>query len=194
MKKVGLTGGIGSGKSTVARIFGVMGIPVYSSDDRAKAMYFEPDVRQKIVALLGSEAYISDTEIDRKYIASKIFSNTEWLQQINGILHPAVGHDFEKWLTHQKNVPFVLKESALLFETGIYKTLDANILVVSPEKLRAHRIALRDHLSEEEVLKRFKNQLNDDQKIPYADFIITNDEEQSLIEQVLEVKRKIAGE
>jgi dephospho-CoA kinase len=193
MKKIGLTGGIGSGKSTVARIFGVVGIPVYSSDDRAKAMYFEPDVKQKIIALLGPEAYISDQEIDRKYIASKIFSDTGLLQQINGILHPAVGRDFDKWFAQQKNVPFVLKESALLFETGIYKTLDANILVVSPEKLRAHRIALRDKLSEEEVLKRFKSQLNDDQKIPYADFIITNDEETSLIEQVLEIKRKIAG-
>ncbi|MCD6068810.1 MAG: putative dephospho-CoA kinase [Bacteroidetes bacterium] len=192
IKTIGLTGGIGSGKSTVARVFEVTGIPVYSSDDRAKAMYFEPDVRAKVLALLGPEAYLSEREINKAYIASRIFSDKNILDGINGIIHPAVGRDFEKWYAIQKNVPFVLKESALLFETGIYKNMDANILVVSPEHLRARRIALRDKLSEEEVLKRFKNQLNDDQKIPYADYIITNDEEQSLIEQVLDVKKKIA--
>lgn len=191
MKTIGLTGGIGSGKSTVARIFEVTGIPVYYSDDRAKAMYYLPEVKQKVIELLGAEAYQSPTEINKKYISSKIFSNTELLQKINGIIHPAVAKDFEAWRNKHKDAPFVLKEAAILFETGIYKDLDANILVISPEALRAKRIAKRDNLNEEEVMKRFKAQMQDEQKIPLANYIISNDEEHSLIEQVLEVKGKI---
>lgn len=193
IKTIGITGGIGSGKSTVAKVFAVMGIPVYSSDDRAKAMYYEPEVKEKVVHLLGTEVYSNETTINKSHIASRIFSDKTILEQINAIIHPAVGRDFEKWILLQKNVPFVLKESAILFETGIYKTLDANILVVSPEKLRVKRITKRDHLSEEEVLKRFRSQLSDEQKIPLADFVIHNDEEHSIIQQVLEVKRKIEG-
>lgn len=191
MKTIGLTGGIGSGKSTVARIFEVMGVPVYYSDDRAKEMYYVPEVKEKVIALLGKEAYLNEHQIDKKFIANKIFSNTTILQEINGIIHPAVKKDFAEWATKKTHHPFVLKESALLFETGIYKTLDASILVVSPELLRAKRIAKRDNLTETEVISRFRSQMNDEQKIPLASYIIHNDEEHSLIEQVLEVKQKV---
>lgn len=191
MKTVGLTGGIGSGKSTVARIFETMGVPVYYSDDRAKEMYFVPDVKEKVIALLGKEIYLSETQIDKKLISSKIFSNTDLLHGINNIIHPAVKRDFSDWADTKKSHAFVLKESALLFETGIYKTLDANILVVSPETLRAKRIAKRDGLTEKEVLLRFKSQMNDEQKLPLAAYIIHNDEVHSLIEQVLKIKESI---
>ncbi|HEY1039349.1 MAG TPA: dephospho-CoA kinase [Bacteroidia bacterium] len=191
MKTVGLTGGIGSGKSTVARIFETMSVPVYYSDDRAKEMYFVPDVKEKVIALLGKEVYLSETQIDKKLISAKIFSNTDLLHGINNIIHPAVKRDFSEWAAAKKDYAFVLKESALLFETGIYKTLDANILVVSPEYLRAKRIAKRDGLTEEEVLLRFKSQMNDEQKLPLATYIIHNDEEQSLIEQAIKIKASI---
>lgn len=192
MKTIGLTGGIGSGKTTVARIFETTGISVYYSDDRAKEMYFIAEVKEKVIQLLGSGTYLNDHEINKKFIADKIFSNTDLLQQINGIIHPAVKKDFDEWAAKKKDHAFVLKESALLFETGIYKNMDACILVVSPEALRAKRIAKRDHLTEKEVLARFKSQMRDEQKIPLATYIIHNDEEQSLIEQVLEVKKKIS--
>jgi len=191
MKTIGLTGGIGSGKSTVARIFEVMGVPVYYSDDRAKEMYYVPEVKEKVIALLGKEAYLNDHQIDKKFIADKIFSNTTLLHEINGIIHPAVKKDFTEWAKTKQEHAFVLKESALLFETGIYKTLDASILVVSPEQLRAKRIAKRDNLTEAEVMARFKSQMNDEQKIPLATYIIHNDEEHSLIEQVLKIKKEI---
>ncbi|MDP2386645.1 MAG: dephospho-CoA kinase [Bacteroidota bacterium] len=191
MKTIGLTGGIGSGKSTVARIFEVMGVPVYYSDDRAKEMYYVPEIKEKVIALLGKEAYLSDHQIDKKFIANKIFSNTDLLQQINNIIHPAVKKDFAEWATTKQGHIFVLKESALLFETGIYKTLDASILVVSPEQLRAKRIAKRDNLTEAEVITRFKSQMNDEQKIPLATYIIHNDEECSLIEQTLKIKEAL---
>ena len=168
-----------------------MGVPVYYSDDRAKEMYYVPEVKEKVIALLGKEAYFSDHQIDKKFIANKIFSNTDLLQQINNIIHPAVKKDFAEWATTKQGHIFVLKESALLFETGIYKTLDASILVVSPEQLRAKRIAKRDNLTEAEVISRFKSQMNDEQKIPLATYIIHNDEEHSLIEQVLKVRKEI---
>lgn len=191
MKKIGLTGGIGSGKSTIAKIFNVMGVPVYYSDDRARQMYFKPEVKKQVKTLLGEEAYINEKEINRAYISSKIFSDTQLLAKINDIIHPAVGKDFEQWLAAHENAPFVLKESAILFETGIYKSLDATILVVSPEKMRAERIAKRDGLSEEEVIKRFKSQLNDENKIPLADYVVFNDEVSSLIEQAVEIKNTL---
>ncbi len=197
-KTIGLTGGIGSGKSTVARIFEVMGVPVYYSDDRAKEMYYIPEVKEKVIALLGKEAYLNDHQIDKKFIANKIFSDTSILQEINGIIHPAVKKDFSEWaktipIAIGKEHAFVLKESALLFETGIYKTLDASILVVSPELLRAKRIAKRDNLTEAEVIARFKSQMSDEQKITLTSYIIHNDEEHSLIEQVLELKLKLTS-
>ena len=163
MKTIGLTGGIGSGKSTVARIFEVMGVPVYYSDDRAKEMYYAPEVKEKVIALIGKEAYLSDHQINKKFIADKIFSNTTLLHEVNNIIHPAVKKDFAEWAAKKQEYVFVLKESALLFETGIYKTLDASILVVSPEQLRAKRIAKRDNLTEVEVIARFKTQMSDEQ-------------------------------
>lgn len=190
MKVIGLTGGIGSGKTTVAKIFEVLGVPVYYSDERARDLYFVPEIKAAVVDLVGPEAYFSPTALNRPYIASKVFSDEALLARLNDIIHPAVGKDFDEWLEKQ-NHSFVLKESAILFETGIYKKLDGTILVVSPEALRMERIAKRDKLSDEEVKKRFKAQLSDEQKIPFAQWIINNDEEHSLIEQSLQVQSKI---
>lgn len=190
MKVIGLTGGIGSGKTTVARIFETMGVPVYYSDDRAKELYFDVEVKKKVIALLGNEAYINNTTINKKYISSKIFSNTSLLKEVNAIIHPVVAKDFEQWKKKQVT-KFVLKESAILFETGIYKNLDGTILVVSPEQLRVERICKRDGLTKEEVEKRFKSQLNDDEKIKMATWLIHNDEHQSLIQQCLNCQQKI---
>lgn len=190
MKVIGLTGGIGSGKTTVAKIFETMGVPVYYSDDSAKKIYFNGDIKSKVIALLGKEAYINDTQINKNYISSKLFSNTALLKEINAIIHPAVATDFDQWKQKQKT-SFVLKESAILFETGIYKNVDKTILVVAPEQLRIERICKRDGLSKEEVQRRFKNQWNDTEKTKLATWLIHNDEVQSLIGQCLILKEKI---
>lgn len=183
--QVGLSGGIGSGKSTVARIFSMLGVPVYESDYEAKKLYFLPEVRTQIEDLLGSKAYLSPTQIDRKWIAGKLFGNAELREKINAILHPAVGRHYADWLESQ-NHPYVLKVAALLFEADIYKTLDQTILVTSPIELRIGRIRQRDpQRSEEEIRKIIQSQMSDEDKIALANGIILNDERHSLIEQVV---------
>jgi dephospho-CoA kinase len=191
MKIFGLTGGIGSGKSTIAKIFEVMSVPVYYSDDRAKALYYLPDVKQKVVQLLGKNAYFLNGQLNKKYISEAIFSNIELLHKINEIIHPAVDVDFNQWKKNQKS-SFVLKEAAILFETGIYKKLDATILVVCPEKLRIERVCKRDGISAEEVKKRIDKQFSDNKKSELANWVIKNDDENSLIKQCVELRKKLA--
>lgn len=188
---IGLTGGIGTGKSTVARLFEVIGLPVYYSDNRAKEMYFDPLVKEKVIELLGTEAYTSDRKINREYISKCIFSNASLLSKINSIIHPAVEQDFKNFIEHNCNRKLIIKESALLFETGLYKKVDKIILVMSPLELRLKRVILRDKSSEETVLKRINNQMPDEEKAPISDFVIKNDEQNALITQVLAVYEKL---
>lgn len=191
MKVVGITGGIGTGKSTVAKLFEVMGVPVYNSDHRAKAMYFLPEVKAKVVELLGPEAYKSDTEVNREVISKKIFSNSTLLSKINAIIHPAVENDFNQFLETNKQHKFVIKETALLFETGLYKKVDKIVLVMAPMKVRLERIKQRDHTTEEEIYKRIKHQMPDEEKQPISDFVIDNNDTDGLIPQVIAVYNKL---
>lgn len=194
MKLIGLTGGIGSGKSTVAGLFRTLGIPVYESDGRAKyLMNTDPGVRQHIIDLLGTDAYNSSNELNRPWIASRVFSDPVLLRQLNEIVHPAVFEDLIHWVGEdtQRKAPYLLQESALLFEEDLAKRLTAVILVVSPEEIRIDRVMKRDTISREEVLRRIGNQWPDDRKIPLSDFIIYNDGERSLIEQVMDINRMI---
>lgn len=173
MKIIGLTGGIGSGKTTVANFFKECGIPVYNADLEAKKIVYHPDIKQQIIDLLGNHAFIEDT-YNTAYVAEQVFKNASLLQKLNAIIHPAVAQDFEKWVQQQK-APYVLKEAAILFESGGYKQCDHIILVIASQKIRTQRVIERDQISEQEVYLRMKSQWDDEQKKQGADYIIYND-------------------
>lgn len=188
---VGLTGGIGTGKSTVGKLFQVLGVPVYNSDDRAKEMYFLPEVKEKVIALLGNEAYQADGSLNRAYVSQKIFSDSSLLSKINGIIHPAVEKDFAAFKEEHKSHRYIIKETALLFETGLYKKVDKIILVMAPLEERLKRVMQRDKSSREDVLKRISHQMPDEEKQPISDFVIDNNETEGLIPQVLAIHQKL---
>lgn len=187
-KLIGLTGGIGSGKTTVAKIFSILGIPIYYADDRAKwLMINNIDLISKIKSNFGHESYFNDGSLNRVYLAEKVFTNLEQTQLINSLVHPAVRTDFEKWVNNQ-NSPYVIKEAALLYETGSYKQLDKTINVSSPLKIRMARILIRDtHRTESQLNEIIDKQLPDEEKNKLADFVIKNAENKLLIPQVLEI-------
>jgi dephospho-CoA kinase len=167
--QVGLTGGIGSGKSTVARLFQLLDVPVYESDETAKQLYFEPEIRKEVISLLGEPAYLSKSELNSQWIAKEIYSNPLVRVSLNEIIHPAVGRHYQNWLVQQKH-PYILKVAALIFEADIYKNMDLNILVVTPEKLKIERILKRDpQRSLEQIEKIIQSQMSDSEKIKMAD-------------------------
>lgn len=189
---VGITGGIGSGKSTVAKIFTILGIPVYYADDRAKwLMGHDPKLKGAIIANFGEESYLSDGSLNRVFLANQVFNDAEKTTLINSLVHPAVREDFEHWVS-QQNSPYILKEAALLFETGSYKELDLVINVSSPLVIRMTRILLRDpHRTEAQIHAIIDKQLPDDHKNDLAHFIIKNADNKLLIPQVLKIHEKI---
>lgn len=187
MKRVGITGGIGSGKSLVCQIFEILGIPVYYADDRAKQLYFKQEIKEKIQSLLGSKAYINNQQIDRKWIAQEVFSSQDKLQALNGILHPAVAEDYRNWEEDQDHAAYILKEAAIMIESGSHQSLDHLILVTAPEGMRIQRVMARDQVTEQEVRSRMEKQMTDKEKLPYSDFVIRNDGSKSLIKQILEI-------
>lgn len=189
---VGITGGIGSGKSTVARIFSILGIPIYYADDRAKwLMANDPDLKKQIQVNFGNESYSEEGVLNRAFLASKVFSDEEKVKTINGLVHPAVRADFETWAYAQKS-PYVLKEAALLFETGSYKDLDKVINVSSPIRIRISRVLMRDpHRNEKQVNDIIDKQLPDEEKNKLADFVIKNTDNKMLIPQVLEIHKQL---
>lgn len=175
MMVIGLTGGIGSGKTTVAGFFKERGIPVYIADDAGKRlMSTSVEIRNSIIELFGAEAYKGDTP-DRKLIASKVFNDKKQLSKLNQIIHPAVEKDFKEWLSDQSS-EYVIYEAAILFEAGGYKKCDYSILVTAPKKLRIQRLQKRDDSSVEEIQERMNNQWSDEKKSKMADFLINNEE------------------
>ena len=193
MLKVGITGGIGSGKTTVCKLFEKLDIPVYYADDRAKKLLAEDQkVINQVKKLLGESIY-KNGQPDRKKIAEIVFNDNEKLNQLNKIIHPAVAIDQEKWQQDQEknNVPYTLKEAALLFETGSYKQLDKIIVVDAPEALRIERVIKRDKVSEKEVKARMNKQWDAALKVQKADFVIDNSEKAELIPQVRAIQQKL---
>lgn len=191
MKILGLTGGIGSGKTTVARIFQVLGAPVYNSDDRARELYFVPEVRKEIEALLGKKAYRPAGQLDKEYIRREIFSDAALLKKVNAIIHPAVGSDFARFKKEHVDAPYVVKESALLFEAGITQAVDKIALVIADAETRKQRLLKRDKTSEAEIDKIIARQLADTEKMGRVDWIVENDGEKLLIPQVLKIHQAL---
>lgn len=183
---VGITGGIGSGKTIISKLFEILGCKIYYSDEVAKSIYFKDSVKQKVIKLLGTNAYLSDTEINKTFISEKVFNDKTILEQLNLIIHPEVKLDFELFCRkNSKNI--ILKEAAILFETGLNKDVDATILVCAPTDIRVKRIEKRSNLSKDEIIKRMSNQWSDDDKIKLATHIIYNDEKNAVIPQVLSI-------
>ncbi len=173
MKIIGLTGGIGSGKSTVAKMFNALGVPVYIADKEAKELMNTDDrVKNQVIRLLGKDAYING-ELNRPYIADIVFKHKSKLEDLNAIVHPAVANHFNNWKNKQTS-DYVIKEAAILYENEGYKLCDYTILVLAPLEIRIQRVLERDQLTREQVLSRANNQWDDSKKIPLADFIIHN--------------------
>ncbi len=185
MLKVGITGGIGTGKSTVARIFSALGVPVYEADQRAKSIIEDDsEVVKKIKGLLGNDAYFSNGKYNKTFVASKVFENQELLKQLNGIVHPAVGEDFENWINQHRQAQYVIKEAAIM---GRHSGLDKIIVVTSPLELRIERIKKRDGRSVDEIKKIITNQKTENEFLHLADFVIENNEVDFIIPQVLRI-------
>ncbi len=191
-KKIGLTGGIGSGKSFIANLFALMKIPIYDSDRQAKfLMINDLGLVEGIKKEFGKKAYNKDGTLNRPLISEQIFKDKERLESINKLVHPAVRKDFKKWSESQKDCPYVINEAALFVENGSYKTLDALISVVSPLELRVARVLKRDLTDRQKVLARMNNQSSDDDKMKVSDFIIYNDEVCNLLQQISKVHQSL---
>ncbi|WP_166964387.1 dephospho-CoA kinase [Yeosuana marina] len=190
MIEVGLTGGIGSGKTTVAKEFGALGIPVYIADEEAKKlMITSKTIKRKLIELFGEEAYL-DGKLNKPFIASIIFNDKTYLERMNAIIHPQIASHFKKWKQKQ-DAPYVIKEAAILFENGSYKKLDVIITVTAPKELKIKRLLRRDDTTEEKIESIMKNQWSDDEKIKRSQYVINNVELAKTKQEVLKIHRQI---
>ncbi len=186
MIKVGITGNIGSGKSTVCRIFKTLGIPVFFADIEARMLYFDTDVIKKVKDAFGAVVF-KQGEVDTKALAKIVFSDKEALKKINGIIHPAVMKRYEEWLLQHKDAPYTLHEAAVLFENGLQDIFDKIICITAPEQVRLSRVVKRDGVPPEDVLKRMENQWDDGKKAAMSDYVIVNDGKRFLIPQIMKI-------
>lgn len=194
MLKVGITGGIGSGKSTVCRVFSVLGIPVFESDKIARElMNTDTEIKQQLVDLFGTAVYLPDQTINRKYLAGIVFNNPSLLAQLNTIVHPVVRKTFFDWCEKQQT-PYIIHEAAILFESGFYKMMDKTITVTTSEHERIQRVMKRDGITLEMVNERIKNQWNDQQRMELADFVIGNNDDELVIPQIIEIDKKLRAD
>lgn len=193
MKKIGLTGGIGAGKSYIAKMFEALFVPVFYADEEAKRILNEAITIQEVSQALQTDILDKETGLaNRKKIASIVFESPDKLKLLNQIIHPKVEQNFQSWcklFLHQK---YVIKEAAILFESESYKNLDGVICVVSPLELRVKRVLIRDQQTETEILKRISNQWSDEQRVARSNWVINNDENSTLLDQVLFVHQKIS--
>lgn len=186
--KIGITGGIGSGKTTVCKIFETLGIPIYYADDEAKRLMIENGALKKgIIGLFGTNAYLADGQLNRAHIAGIAFNDANVLKALNALVHPAVQKDADEWAAAQTDAPYSLREAALIFEGGGYKLLDKVITVFAPKELRINRVMARDKVDRTAVEARMNKQMPDEEKVKLADFVIVNDGNTSLVEQVMKI-------
>lgn len=191
--KLGITGGIGSGKSVVSQLLSLMEVPVYISDIESKRLTNnDPEIRAKLMDILGEEVYLNG-ELNKPLLANYLFASSEHAQTINSIIHPVVKADFRKWAQHRSTHHIVGIESAILFEAGFAHEVDYTMMVYAPLDIRIARTMTRDHSSEEQVKQRIARQMNDEEKRTMADFIITNDGKEALIPQVIQMINQLSG-
>lgn len=189
--KVGITGGIGSGKSTVCQIFRILNIPVFEADTEAKIlMENDPAVREALTSLMGPGLYAPAGKLNRSWMAERIFNDKSLLEKVNGIVHPAVRGHFSSWYAGQSS-PYIIQEAAILFESGAYQLMDLNITVTAPEELRIQRVMARDGVQYEKVKSRMEHQWPEEKKVGLSDFLIHNDESEFLVVQVLKIHQKL---
>jgi len=189
-KIIGLTGGIGSGKSTIAGYFAALNIPIYIADDEAKKILFLPHVVKEVVTAFGSDI-LTDNIPDKAKIAALVFNNPGQLAKLNRIIHPKVAEHFKDWVLKNTGKLFVIKESAILFESGSYKDCDFIILVTAPVDVRIQRVMDRDGVTRDKVLQRMENQWDDQKKIPLSNFVINNTYLESAKKQVFEINNSL---
>lgn len=187
---IGLTGGIGSGKSVVANVFEILGCAVFKSDEAAKDVYFDAQIKCKVIELLGQQSYTPDNLLNKSYISSKIFSDTALLHGLNGIIHPAVKIKFANFVSDNTG-KIIIKESALLFEAKVNKEMDKIVLVVADDEVRINRVINRDGLSREDALKKMQSQWPQEEKKRLSDYIVYNNENEFVITQVLDIFNQI---
>lgn len=191
MFKLGLTGGIGSGKTLVCQIFEKLGVPVYYADTAARdLMNTDADLKAGISQMFGEKAYGKDG-LNRQYLADMVFGDHEKLAGLNGLVHPAVQKDFMRWTQLQSASPYVLEEAAILFESGASMGMDLSVLVYAPEELRICRVIKRDGVKREDVLKRMGHQMSEEEKLERADHVLFNDGTRMLLPQVIELHNRI---
>ena len=192
MLKIGLTGGIGSGKTTVAQIFEALAIPVYYADQAARdLMNQDPELKKKIISAFGPAAY-KNGDLDRSYLGTMVFADAEKLAVLNSFVHPVTLRDAAEWMKNQKTA-YAIKEAALIFEAGLENFFDYIIGVTAPESLRIERVMKRDHATAENILQRIGQQMNEDEKMSRCNFIIVNDNKQALLPQVLKIHEILSG-
>ncbi|HEY1062066.1 MAG TPA: dephospho-CoA kinase [Daejeonella sp.] len=191
MLKIGITGGIGSGKTTVCKVFELLGVPVFYADDVAKSiMHTDPILKSGILEAFGQKSYTQSGELNRSYISSIVFNDKHELEKLNSLVHPAVFRAFDTWVLSQKEASYVIKEAALLYESDAYKMCDQSILVISPIETRISRVKARDGISAEDIQLRMNRQFSDEQKMKFADHILNNDEKQLLIPQIIQLHQQ----
>ena len=191
MLKIGITGGIGSGKTTVCKVFELLGVPVFYADDVAKSiMYTDPVLKSEILKAFGENSYLKNGDLNRSYISSIVFNDKHELEKLNSLVHPAVFRAFDNWVLSQKEASYVIKEAALLYESDAYKMCDKSILVISPIETRISRVKARDGISAEDIQLRMNRQFSDEQKMKFADHILNNDERQLLIPQIIQLHQQ----
>ena len=185
MKRIGLTGNMGSGKSTVARIFEVLRIPVFYSDEVARQLYQSNDVKNELALLFPDDDFYKNGIFQKSELSALVFSNPESLQKINQLIHPLVEQEFQLWVIDYKHEPYVVQESAIIFENSLQHRFKSVVHVSAPLEIRLQRIMNRDHLEKNQVEARMSNQLPEESKRSLADFVIENDGKQLLIPQVM---------
>jgi dephospho-CoA kinase len=192
MQIIGLTGGIGSGKTTVARVFELLGIDVYYADIQAKKILSSDKIKEQIISAFGN--VYKDNKLQNKKLAEIVFNDKKKLEKLNSIVHPAVEKDFEQWSKKNSGKPYLIKEAAILFESGSYKKVDKIITVFAPENIRILRVCKRDNINKAQVIARINNQMPDNEKIAKSDFVIKNYNGYLIIPQIIEIDNALRSE
>lgn len=189
--KVGITGGIGSGKSTVCKIFKLLGVPVFEADIVAKQLqHANQKIKQGLIRLFGEDIYTHEGIVDRKKLADIIFNNDLMLSEVNELIHPVVHEEFENWLKKQNSI-YIIQEAAILFESGFYKTMDFTILISASEEQRIDRVMKRDGMNREIIIQRMKKQWNEEKKQKLASFVIHNDNTNLVVPEIIKINKNL---